>query len=247
MRQPTPSMLRAGTRRSFLLLSAILLVAACNRDDPTAPVPTVPAVPAVPAVPTVVGTVLTSAGYPVAGAEVGIGAATTTTGPDGRFELTNLTPGPAVVRCIATGFYDFETGIIVPAGSLTWDISLNPVEVFESGIYDLTMLFDPTTTDLEGAFTAVATLSQESPNTPQIRGTITDWRYNGASWWTGTTSLVTGSINHNREIGVGGSVGMPPAMFSMGGSILTSGDIVGTWGFDWWVSGTFTATRRQPE
>ena len=116
------STLRAGTRRALPFLSAILLASACSDDgDVTAPVP---------AVPTVAGTVMTSAtGDPVAGAEVSIGAATATTGADGRFELTGLAAGTATLRCTAPGFEDFEMNIMVPSGTLTRDILLTPASL----------------------------------------------------------------------------------------------------------------------
>ena len=114
------------TWRALLFASAVLLVPGCDDgDNPIAPVPTVP---------TVSGTVLaTATGEPVVGAEVSIGTATATTGLDGRFELTGLSAGPATLRCIATGFEDFEVDIIVASGGMTRDIMLTPVELFEFG------------------------------------------------------------------------------------------------------------------
>lgn len=122
----TLSTLRAGTRRALPLFTTVLLVSACSDDgDVTAPVPTVP---------TVSGTVMaTATGDPVAGAEVSIGAATATTGADGRFELTGLTAGTATLRCTAPGFEDFEMQITVASGGMTRDIMLKPVELSESG------------------------------------------------------------------------------------------------------------------
>ena len=116
-----PSTLGAGMRRAIPILSTILLLAACeNGSDPIAPAPSLPSV---------AGTVTSSAtGDPVAGAEVSIGAATATTGADGRFELTGLAAGPATLRCAASGFQDFETNITVPSGGLDRDIALMPEE-----------------------------------------------------------------------------------------------------------------------
>lgn len=110
---------------AILFLSAILVVPACaDGGDPIAPVPTVPAIP------TVAGTVTSSAtGDPVAGAEVSIGAAADTTGPDGHFELIDLSAGPATLRCVAAGFDDFEADITVPSNGITRDIVLTRVEV----------------------------------------------------------------------------------------------------------------------
>jgi hypothetical protein len=130
VRPLAPSTPRASTWRAILFLSATLLVPACDDgDDVTAPVPTVP---------TVEGTVLASAtGDPVAGAEVSIAAATATTGPDGRFELTGLIAGAATLRCIAAGFEDFEADITVPSGTIARDISMTRIELFEFGDFAL--------------------------------------------------------------------------------------------------------------
>ena len=88
--------------------------------------------------PTVTGTVAsTAADNPVAGAEVDIGGATTTTGVDGRFELTDLTAGAATLLCTATGFEDFETSITVTDGSVDQEIGLTRIEVFEFGDFAL--------------------------------------------------------------------------------------------------------------
>lgn len=124
------STLTAGTRRAFPFFSAILLASACSDDgDVTAPVP---------AVPTVAGTVRAAAtGDPIAGAAVSIGAATATTGADGRFELTGLTAGPATLRCMATGFEDFEADIAVTSSRITRDIGLTRIELFEFGDFSV--------------------------------------------------------------------------------------------------------------
>jgi hypothetical protein len=124
------STLRAGTRRALPFFSAILLASACSDDgDVTAPVP---------AVPTVAGTVRASAtGDPIVGAAVSIGAATATTGADGRFELTGLTPGTATLRCTATGFEDFEADIAVTSSRMNRDIGLTLIELFEVGDFSV--------------------------------------------------------------------------------------------------------------
>ncbi|MGK2934150.1 MAG: carboxypeptidase regulatory-like domain-containing protein [Gemmatimonadaceae bacterium] len=193
------------------------------------------------AIGTVSGTVTSSVtGGPVAGAEVSIGSATTTTGADGRFELANIGGHWQTLRCIAPGFFDFEGGILmVTPGGLTLDISLSPVPEFEGGTYDVTMVPHPNSeSGLDGTLTAVLTLFQEEPGKPQIRGTIGTWRDNGALLPWGTTS-VSGSFIRDREVRVGGTV--MGGIWSLSGTILDSGDIAGTWCFDWWVCGTFTA------
>ena len=89
-------------------------------------------------VPGVTGTVTSSTtGRPVAGAAVRVGDAATTTGADGRFELADLTEGTASLHCTAPGFADFDADITITSGSLTRDIGLARVEVFELGDYAL--------------------------------------------------------------------------------------------------------------
>lgn len=65
---------------------------------------------------------------PVTGATVSVGAVTTTTGPDGLFSLTGLTPGPASLQCIAPGYAEFQEEITVPSGSIARDITLTPLD-----------------------------------------------------------------------------------------------------------------------
>lgn len=110
----------ARTRLALVVLLAIGPLAGCEGEDVVAPITTPP---------TVQGVVTASTtGEPIAGAVVSIGAASVTTGLDGRFELTNLAAGQATLRCIAAGFEDSETDITVPSGSMTRNISLSPAE-----------------------------------------------------------------------------------------------------------------------
>jgi hypothetical protein len=126
MRRPALN-LRAAIRPAIVSLFVVLLVSACN--DTPGPLELVP---------TVTGTVTNSAtGGPVAGAEVRIGDAATTTGANGRFELTDLATGTATLRCTAPGFVDFEADITVTSSSVTRDIGLARIEVFEFGDYAL--------------------------------------------------------------------------------------------------------------
>jgi len=119
--------LRAVIRQASLFLSVVLVLAACDNGNGITGTP-----------PTVTGTVTSSAtGNPVAGAEVRIGAAATTTGVDGRYELTDLTPGAATLQCAATGFGDFEADITVADGNVAQDIGLTRIEVFEFGDFAL--------------------------------------------------------------------------------------------------------------
>ncbi len=130
----TRSNLRSVTRPAILSLFAALLSVACDgRNDPTAPTPTL------------TGTVTNPAtGRPVAGAVVRIGAAIVTTGADGRFNVPDLTIGSATLRCTATGFVDFEAPIAVTSGTVTQDIGLTRIEVFEFGDF---ALYVPATVD----------------------------------------------------------------------------------------------------
>lgn len=121
--QPAQSNRRTRTRHAalFLFLSSIPVALACDDGD---------GVTAVSAGPTVTGTVVNSAtSDPVAGAVVSVGSVTVTTGPDGRFQLTDLAAGPAKLRSTAAGFEDFEMDVTVPSGTLTQDISLTPVDL----------------------------------------------------------------------------------------------------------------------
>ncbi|MEO6331703.1 MAG: carboxypeptidase-like regulatory domain-containing protein [Gemmatimonadaceae bacterium] len=146
MRLLSLSSLLGGTWRSFFFLSAALLVSACG-DDLTAPVPTVS------------GTVLTSAtGNPVEGAQVSIGTTTVTTGADGRFTLTDLAPGSATLRTIATGFEVFEKTITVPLGNENISVELTRVELLEFG--DFTVYVPATVSKVRGVLLALG-----GPNT----------------------------------------------------------------------------------
>lgn len=113
--------------RTVLALTLGVLALGCEGEDP-----------AEPQVPTVQGVVVASTtGDPVAGAEVSIGSATAVTGPNGRFELTALTPGPATLRGTATGFNAIEIPVTVPSGTLTVDVPLVRIEQFEFGDFAL--------------------------------------------------------------------------------------------------------------
>lgn len=118
-----------GSWRALLLLGAVALTAACD-DDLVGPEG--------PEGPAVAGTVTASAtGDPVAGARVAIGSATATTGTDGRFELTGLTPGPATLEATAIGFEDSEIPVTISSSRLTRNVSLTRIERFEFGDFAL--------------------------------------------------------------------------------------------------------------
>ncbi len=128
MRRPAALTLKAVS------VLAALLVAACADEGPQ------------PSAPTVAGTVINSAtGSPVAGAEVRIGDAVTTTGVDGRFELTDLTAGPATLSCTAAGFVGFEADVTVTDDRVTRNIEMTRIEVFEFGDF---ALYVPASVDL---------------------------------------------------------------------------------------------------
>jgi hypothetical protein len=126
----------AGVRLGASVLAGLLLVSACDDDYSTAPPPPGPT-------PTVSGIVTSAAtGDPVFGAQVSIGVRTVTTGVDGRFELSQLTPGSAVLRCSAAGFQDSEANLTVSSGSLTQNVSLTRIELHDMGDF---VLFVPAT------------------------------------------------------------------------------------------------------
>jgi hypothetical protein len=123
---PRHATLNLGTVIRFVFLLLVLVIPACSDEGPLEPVPGV------------TGTVTNSAtGAPVSGAEVRIGDAATTTGATGRFELTDLPTGLATLRCTAPGFEDFEAEITVASSSVTRDVGLARIEVFEFGDYAL--------------------------------------------------------------------------------------------------------------
>lgn len=129
-----------------LLLATLLLASACG-DNPTAPVPSVS------------GTVLASVtNTPVAGAVVTIGASTVVTDANGRFKVTDLTPGPATLRCTATGFEALETAITVPSGSEDISVALTRLELVEFG--DFTLYVPASVSTVRGVLLALG-----GPNT----------------------------------------------------------------------------------
>jgi hypothetical protein len=116
------------TKRSYdwrgwiLSLAACLAVTGCDGgEDPAGPAPLLPEA----VTGTVTGTVINSAtGDPVAGAQVRIETVSVATGGDGRFELTGLTTGSAVLRCTASGLEDFEATITVTSDGITDNVVL---------------------------------------------------------------------------------------------------------------------------
>jgi hypothetical protein len=112
-----------------------LLVAACG-DDPAIVEP----------VPTITGKVTSAiTSKPVVGAEVTIGDVVVRTRANGTFELFGVTPGPTTLRVAAAGFELFETGITLTAGTVTRDVGLTRIEVFELGDF---ALYIPETADV---------------------------------------------------------------------------------------------------
>jgi hypothetical protein len=111
-------------------LFVLLLVSGCDNDP--LPGPTAPAPPAL------AGTVINGINSaPVAGAVVRIGDVAVTTGADGRYQLEELTPGAATLRCTAPGYQEFASDITVTSGTVVLDIGLTRIEVFELGDFAL--------------------------------------------------------------------------------------------------------------
>lgn len=127
-RQPLSSA-RAVIRPIFFPLCAGLLSVSCDGSkDLIAPDPTG----------MVTGQVTNSVtGYPVAGAQIRIGSIAVTTSANGRFEIKSVPTEATTLYCIAAGFKDFETTIIVPPRGLTYVVGLSRIEVFELGDFAL--------------------------------------------------------------------------------------------------------------
>lgn len=86
----------------------------------------------------VVGTArVASTGQAIAGAVISVGAASTTTGADGRYELTDLAAGPITIRATASGFENSELSTTIPDYRVTRDLSLTRLESFAFGDYAL--------------------------------------------------------------------------------------------------------------
>ena len=111
---------RARIRPVLPVLWALLLVSGCDDDNEVlAPVSDTGIV---------AGTVFARTGEPVPEALVSIGADTTTAGPDGRFELTGLTPGQAMLHCSAPGFTSLQEVIVITTGRVERDLHMARVE-----------------------------------------------------------------------------------------------------------------------
>ena len=128
----TKSMVRwvrsMGRLRALILVSALALATGCDQNPIEAEDPSM----AARVTPSVAGRVINDAtGKAVAGAHVSIGAHTVTTGVNGRFEHTGLTPGPATIHGVAAGYVDFEESVTVTSGGTQHDISLSRIERFE--------------------------------------------------------------------------------------------------------------------
>lgn len=239
---PTPSKWRL-----LVVMMGILLGSAC--DDPvsvTAPVPAS-------ARATVTGTVVDAGTRePVSGAKVSVGIEAITTGSDGRFVLTGIPAGPAKLRCVATGFRDFQVDLRVPSSGTTQIISLAMVDVSETlGVYQLTAWiqgYDPGwgVNMQGGSFTAVVSFFRESPGTPGFRGTLTDWQVTLPAERLQFTVGEDGTGTGRDYLDPDGVVVFDADKLGwhLQGSSIDSGDIAGTWGCCGHISGVFTAVRR---
>lgn len=114
----------------MLLVAGLAFAAGCD-DDPTSPVPTDASSGEV------TGLVRAATGQPVAGALVGIGETTATTGQDGRYHLTDLPTGEITIHVSAAGFASFELRTKIPDFPVTRDVSLERLDLFEFGDYAL--------------------------------------------------------------------------------------------------------------
>src|SRR5688572_1931739 len=100
-----------------LALVTVIGLATCGGSEPSESAETA----------TVAGVVSAAAGPVIEGASVAIGGATTTTGPDGRFELADLPVGSATIVTSAPGFAPLSESVSLTDGINTHDVVLTPV------------------------------------------------------------------------------------------------------------------------
>lgn len=83
---------------------------------------------------TLSGTVLAlGSAAPLGDATVTIGARQTTSGADGRYELSDVPTGAATVRAERSGFRPVEAAITITAGANTHDFTLTPQDIYVFG------------------------------------------------------------------------------------------------------------------
>jgi hypothetical protein len=114
-------------RRSLPMLALALapsfVASGCAASEAGAPTPTA----------TVSGIVKTSGGAPIPGAAVSIGTATTTSGADGSFALTDLPTGSATLNTTAQTFDPRSENISLVEGSNVHDVVLTPQTLYTYG------------------------------------------------------------------------------------------------------------------
>jgi dienelactone hydrolase len=126
------SLLSRCTRHTGAIASLPVLlmlgVAACGGDKVTDPPPPPP-----PATTGSVAGVVRSTGTPVAGAVVGIGGRTVTTGADGHFQLDNVASGNARLTCSKPGFEDYSVNLTIGTDVTAHDVTLVVRQVYSVG------------------------------------------------------------------------------------------------------------------
>jgi hypothetical protein len=106
-----------------MALAPSFIAFGCAASETGAPTPTA----------TVSGYVKTSGGAPIAGATVSVGAAATTSGADGLFELTDLPVGNTTLSATAQTFDPRSESISLAEGSNVRDVVLTPQTLYTYG------------------------------------------------------------------------------------------------------------------
>src|SRR5688572_29900852 len=127
MRTWTTPVTLTPIRRPLSMLALVLapsfVASGCAASEAGAPTPTA----------TVAGIVKTSGGAPIVGAAVSIGTATTTSGADGSFELTDLPTGSVTLSTTAQTFDPRSESITLAEGNNAHDVVLTPQTVYTYG------------------------------------------------------------------------------------------------------------------
>ena len=106
---------------------------------------------------------------PVADAEVTIGSMKTNSAADGRYELSNVPTGTAVIKAEASGFAPYEESIQIQEGQNNHNIVLRKPSIYEMDPF--TMYLPPEIEEVKGV---IFFLTAAFDSRPWIRGDITN-------------------------------------------------------------------------